>query len=74
MGDQGEVHLDVYIGTDGTVQEVQLRKSSGSPLLDRAAIDTVRQWRFEPAMADGVPVAEWYRNWRWVFRLEDGPR
>ncbi len=74
MGDQGEVRLDVYIRTDGTVQEVQLRKSSGSPLLDRAAIDTVRQWRFEPAMADGVPVAEWYRNWRWVFRLEDGPR
>lgn len=74
MGDQGEVRLDVYIGADGTVQDVQLRKSSGSPLLDRSAIDTVRHWRFRPATADGIPVAEWYRNWRWVFRLEDDRR
>ena len=70
MGDQGEVRLDVRVGADGTVAEIRLRKSSGSPLLDRTAIDTVRKWRFKPATVDGQPVAEWYHDWRWVFRLE----
>jgi len=70
MGDEGEVRLDVHVGADGSVLEVRLRQSSGSPLLDRTAIDTVRRWRFDPATVDGQPVAEWYRDWRWVFRLE----
>lgn len=70
MGDQGEVRLDVRVGADGRVTEVRLRQSSGSTLLDRTAIDTVRKWRFKPATVDGQPVAEWYHDWRWVFRLE----
>lgn len=70
MGDEGEVRLDVHVGADGSVLEVRLRQSSGSPLLDRTAIETVRRWRFDPATVDGQPVAEWYRDWRWVFRLE----
>ncbi len=70
MGDQGEVRLDVHVSADGTVLDVRLRQSSGSPLLDRTAIDTVRRWRFDPATVDGRPVAAWYHDWRWVFRLE----
>lgn len=70
MGDQGEVRLDVRVGIDGRVLDVRLRQSSGSALLDHTAIDTVRRWRFKPATVDGRPVAEWYRDWRWVFRLE----
>ena len=70
MGEQGEVRLDVRVGTDGAVLDVRLRTSSGSPTLDRAAIDTVRRWRFRPASVDGQPVAEWYRDWKWTFRIE----
>jgi protein TonB len=70
MGESGEVRLDVHVGPDGSVLDVQLRASSGSPLLDRAAIDTVRRWRFRPATVDGQAVPEWYRDWKWVFRLE----
>jgi protein TonB len=70
MGDEGEVRLDVHVGADGSVLEVRLRQSSGSPLLDRTAIDTVKRWRFNPATVDGKPVAEWYHDWRWIFRLE----
>ncbi|MCO5106492.1 MAG: TonB family protein [Burkholderiaceae bacterium] len=70
MGDQGEVRLDVHVGVDGRVTEVRLRQSSGSTLLDRTAIETVKKWRFKPATVDGQPVAEWYHDWRWVFRLE----
>jgi protein TonB len=70
MGEQGEVRLDVHVAADGTVTEVRLRASSGSAVLDRSAIDTVRRWRFSPATVDGRAVAEWYRDWRWVFKLE----
>jgi protein TonB len=70
MGEQGEVRLDVHVGADGAVLDVQVRASSGSPALDRAAIDTVRRWRFRPATVDGQAVSEWYRDWKWVFRLE----
>lgn len=70
LGEQGEVRLDVHVGADGTVLEVALRASSGSPALDRSAMDTVRRWRFRPATVDGQAVPEWYRDWKWVFRLE----
>jgi periplasmic protein TonB len=69
-GIQGEVRLDVHVGADGQVLDVRLRNSSGSPVLDRSAMNTVRSWRFEPATIDGNPVAEWYHDWKWVFRLE----
>jgi len=55
---------------DGKVTEIRLKQSSGSALLDRTAVDTVKKWRFKPATVDGQPVAEWYHDWRWVFRLE----
>ncbi len=71
MGDSGEVQLDVHVGEQGTVLDVKLKRSSGSSLLDQSAIDTVRKWRFKPATVDGKPVAEWYYNWKWVFRLEE---
>ena len=71
LGDQGEVRLDIHVGADGSVLDVKLRKSSGSQLLDRTAIDTVKKWRFRPATVDGKPVPEWYHDWKWVFRLEN---
>ncbi len=70
MGEQGEVRLDVHVGVDGSVIDVQVRVSSGSPALDRSAMDAVRRWRFRPATVDGQAVSEWYRDWKWVFRLE----
>jgi protein TonB len=70
MGEQGQVRLDVHVGADGMVIDVQLRESSGSAALDRSAMEAVRKWRFRPATVDGQPVAEWYRNWEWIFRLE----
>lgn len=69
MGHQGEVLLDVHVERDGRVSDVRLKRSSGSNLLDRTAIETVRDWHFQPATVDGKPVAEWYRDWKWVFQL-----
>lgn len=56
-GEHGTVMVSAEIGLDGVPLEVGVARSSGSRLLDRAAVDAVRRWRFRPAMADGRPVA-----------------
>jgi len=56
-GIDGVVMLGCTIGTDGSVQEIQPVRSE--PMgLTQAAMDAVRQWRYEPARtASGKPVA-----------------
>jgi periplasmic protein TonB len=50
----GTVELQARIGTDGTVQELEV--VSGNPILARAAIEAVQQWRYQPTRLDGQPV------------------
>jgi protein TonB len=50
----GTVHLSAIIGTDGTVRE--LKVMSGHALLIQAAVDAVRQWRYQPTTLNGQPV------------------
>jgi periplasmic protein TonB len=50
----GTVRLRAIIGTDGTVQNLEVL--SGSPILARAAVDAVRQWRYRPTQLNGQPV------------------
>ena len=54
MGLSGTVELQARIGTDGTVQELEV--VSGNPILARAAIEAVQQWRYQPTRLDGQPV------------------
>ena len=54
--EQGRVSLRVEIDAAGRVSGARVLVSSGYPALDQAAIQAVRQWRFEPAMRDGEPV------------------
>jgi len=51
---QGAVVLEVRIGRDGAIEEVNL--VSGQPLLAKAAIAAVKQWRFKPRLENGQPV------------------
>lgn len=51
---QGMVILEALIDTDGRVQDVRVLRSI--QLLDQAAIDAVRQWRYTPTELNGVPV------------------
>ena len=53
---QGTVVLSIIINANGEVHEITVEKSLGLGL-DEKAIEAVRQWRFEPAMKDGKPVA-----------------
>ena len=52
---QGLVVIDSVIDTNGNVTEMKLM--SGNPLLVTAAFDAVRQWRYEPTLLNGTPVA-----------------
>ena len=51
---QGTVVLEAVLGKNGHVDQVRVLKSV--PLLDRAAIDAVRQWEYTPSTLHGLPV------------------
>jgi len=53
---QGTVFMEVVVLPDGTVGEVTVTGSLRSDL-DEEAIETIRQWLFEPPTRFGVPVA-----------------
>ena len=56
-GITGTVELELLVGTDGRVLDVQITHSSGNRELDRAAREQVlRSWRFQPAMRNGIAV------------------
>ncbi len=59
LKEQGRVLLRVLVSASGDAQNVELRTSSGSDRLDRAAIDAVRHWRFAPAKRGGETIAAW---------------
>jgi periplasmic protein TonB len=56
VGVEGVVILEAIIDADGNVASVQVLRSI--QLLDHAAVDAVRQWKYTPALLNGkaVPV------------------
>jgi TonB family protein len=52
----GNVLVQVTVGADGLVKDAKVLRSLSEDL-DRAALATVKVWRFEPALKDGLPVA-----------------
>jgi len=50
----GTVRLHAIIGKDGTIQSLEV--VSGHPLLQQAALDAVRQWRYQPTLLNGDAV------------------
>ncbi|MBK7878845.1 MAG: energy transducer TonB [Planctomycetes bacterium] len=56
-GEHGEVLCRLHIGADGKVTSVELLTSSGFKRLDRAALEALKRWRFQPALEAGKPVA-----------------
>ena len=53
---QGIIVLMLYINGSGTLDKVEIVKSSGFPLLDEAAIKEMKQSKFEPAMDGAIPI------------------
>ncbi len=56
-GQYGRVVLRVEVSPSGNAGAVQVAESSGYDVLDRAAADAVKQWRFIPARRNGSAVA-----------------
>jgi TonB family protein len=54
QGWSGPVELRATIDEHGAVREVEA--VSGPPVLSRAAVDAVKQWRYEPSLLNGTPV------------------
>jgi TonB family protein len=53
-GVSGAVTIEATIGPDGKVIDAKVVRSI--PLLDQAALDAVRQWKYNPTLLNGVPV------------------
>jgi TonB family protein len=49
---QGVVILEVIVGEDGSVTDVEVLRSI--PQLDAAAVEAVKQWRYQPTLLNGV--------------------
>ncbi len=51
---QGVVRLEAIISKEGLIQD--LRVASGHPLLAPAAVEAVKQWRYQPTLLNNEPV------------------
>jgi len=52
----GRVLLCVIVGTDGESRNVWVARTLGHGL-DGSAVETIKHWKFSPAMKNGAPVA-----------------
>lgn len=56
-GWSGTVHLSIDVSASGSVTGVRIDSSSGHAILDEAAKEAVRSWRFRPAIRGGFPAS-----------------
>ena len=70
MGEQGRVMVRVFVSRVGNAEKVELQSTSGSPRLDRAALEAVGRWKFVPARQGEHDVGAWLLV-PVVFRLDD---
>ncbi len=58
-GIEGTVLVRAEISAGGECQRVELKKTSGHEMLDNAALEAVKTWRFVPAKRGGQAVVAW---------------
>ena len=59
--EEGTVILMILVGVDGLPKDVKVEKSSGHRDLDRAAMEAVRKYRFNPEIRNGKKVEGYAR-------------
>lgn len=56
MALEGVVRVDALVSSDGKVKSAEIK--GGSPVLTQAALDAVRQWKWEPATHETHEIVE----------------
>jgi len=59
LNQQGRVILRVHVLASGQVGNVEIKQSSGTPLLDDAAVNAVKLWTFAPSKRGSTPIDGW---------------
>jgi len=60
-GKEGRVLLRVLVDEEGRTKAIEINKSSGHDMLDRAAAEAIKKWRFVPARAGTKPIETWVK-------------
>lgn len=60
-GKEGRVLLHVLVDEEGRSKTVEVDTSSGSDMLDQAAREAIKKWRFSPARQGEKAVASWVK-------------
>jgi len=58
-GFEGAMLLKVWVLDSGHVGKIELQKSSGYEILDKSALEAVKDWIFIPGKRNGEPVSSW---------------
>ena len=69
-GEEGHVTITLTVLADGSADNITVSRSSGYPLLDKAALGAVRKSRYKPATKKGRPVESTIEQ-EFIFRLEN---
>lgn len=61
---EGTVTLDIEVLSDGSIGAIEVYKSvqTGPGGLDESAVAAARQWKYQPALSGGKPVACWLKQ------------
>lgn len=55
-GTQGWVDIEFTVAADGTTRDAVVRGAEPADVFDRAALQAVARWRYEPRVVDGIVV------------------
>ena len=55
----GYVVVGVFIGSQGSIEKVEIMESEPRGYFDFVALENIKKWRFKPAKHKGVRVSTW---------------
>jgi TonB family protein len=55
-GIEGTVDLAVTVSAKGVVESVSVAHADPPDVFDKAALDAIRRWKYEPRYEDGLPA------------------
>jgi len=61
-GYEGTVVMEVLVNREGKVKDLRLYESSGYPVLDRSAMNSVKKWLFHPGKRGDKAVDMWVKG------------